>query len=128
MLVLTNSVSTLWGGSRCPSQQIYYKLCMVLTFCTCPTQQSLRSKFIMYICCGIILQCMLDFCRRGYMFWTEKRRKVIMKAHLDGSEPTTLVTTDVGSSGGLHMCKHIYIYATDLGTSFYRCFYINLCA
>ena len=53
------------------------------------------------------------------MFWTEKRREVIMKAHLDGSEPTTLVTTDVGSSGGLHMCKHhIFIYATDLGTSF----------
>ena len=52
------------------------------------------------------------------MFWTEKRRKVIMKARLDGSEPTTLVTIDVGSSGGLRMCKHIYLYNRSKHTHF----------
>ena len=37
-----------------------------------------------------------------------------MKARLNGSEPMALVTTNVGSSGVLQMCKHIN--TTDLST------------
>ena len=35
------------------------------------------------------------------MFWTEREQKVIMRSFLNGSEPSVLIATDVGSSGEL---------------------------
>ena len=35
------------------------------------------------------------------MFWTEREQKVIMRSFLNGSEPSVLLATDVGSSGEL---------------------------